>query len=65
MASTAVIAGPAPTDTAPSVPHIKRLWQETSRVEQIARLKALQIQTDLELGGRAWSEASLLWNNMP
>ncbi len=34
-------------------------------MEQLARLKALQIQADLKLGGRAWSEASLLWNNMP
>ncbi len=68
MASIAVTAGQGAqksTSTSPSVPHIKRLWQETKRVEQLARLKALQIQTDPKLGGRAWSEASLLWNNMP
>ena len=65
MASAAVIAGQGAQKSTSEPAHIVRLWRDTTRVEQLARLKSLQIQADLERGGRAWNDAHLLWENLP
>jgi hypothetical protein len=65
LAASVAIAGPSPTNVAPQQPHIVRLWNDTARVEQLARLKSLQIQADIKLGERAWADANLLWKNLP
>ncbi len=65
LVASAVIAGPGPIDTTPSVPHIVPLWRDTTRTEQLIRLGALQLQTERELGAEAWELAHLAWRNLP
>ena len=66
MASAAVIEeGQGAQKSTSAPPRIVRLWRDTTRVEQLARLKALQIQADPELGARAWNDAHLQWENLP
>ncbi len=71
MASAAV-AIPSPhgsATTGPTVgeqpPHIVRLWGESTRVEQLARLKALELQPGDEYGLQAWQQAQEIHRNLP
>ncbi|MFC1610923.1 hypothetical protein ACFL6C_08185 [Myxococcota bacterium] len=67
MACAAAIAGKAPpqgtANTAP--PRIVRLWRDTTRVEQLARLNALELQSGDKFGERAWELAHQQWRQIP
>ena len=57
-------AGQTPV-TANSAPTIKRLWKDTERLEQIARIRALHLQSCDREGLKAWEEASRIHANLP
>ena len=66
MASALAIPGLGPTTTsATTPPRIVRLWRDTIRVEQLARLKALELQPGDDFGQRAWDLAFEQWANLP
>ena len=68
MASAAaVIPGPSPTtpSTATTPPRIVRLWSDATRAEQLARLRALELQAGDDYGQRAWDLAHEQWQNLP
>ena len=66
MAASAVIAGQgAQKSTSDSPPHLVRLWRDTVRTEQLARLNALELQPGDEHGDRAWELAHEQWRDLP
>ena len=66
MASALAIPGPGPTTTSSTTPpRIVRLWRDTTRVEQLARLRSLELQPGDDFGQRAWELAHEQWRNLP
>ena len=66
MASALAITGLGPlSPTTPPTGHIKRLWRDHVRVEQLARLKALELQVGNDYGQRAWEMAQEAWRQLP
>jgi len=65
LASAIAIPGPGPTSTAKTPPRIVRLWHDTTRVEQLARLRALELQPGDDFGQRAWDLAYEAWRQLP
>jgi len=67
LASAIAIPGsnPRPPNAATNPPRIVRLWRDTVRVEQLARLQALELQAGDEFGQRAWDLAHEQWRNLP
>ena len=66
MASALAIPGPGPTTTSSTTPpRIVRLWRDTTRVEQLARLRSLELQPGDDFGQRAWTLAHEQWRNLP
>ena len=67
MASIAAIAGQgAPKSTSDGAPpRLVRLWRDNVRVEQMARLRSLELQPGDEYGQRAWELAHQQWRNLP
>jgi len=57
--------GSATTKAGEDSPHIVRLWRDTVRVEQMARLRSLELQPGDEYGQRAWEMAFEQWRNLP
>jgi len=46
-------------------PRVVRLWQDTTRTEQLARLKSLELQPCDEPGQQVWKLAHEAWHNLP
>ena len=66
MASALAITGLGPlSPTTPPTGHIKRLWRDHVRAEQLARLKALELQPGDDYGKQAWELAYEQWRNLP
>ena len=66
MASALAITGLGPlSPTTPPTGHIKRLWRDHVRAEQLARLKALELQAGNDYGQRAWEMAHEAWRQLP
>jgi len=68
LASSAAITGQgAPKSTPATTPprHLVRLWRDTIRVEQMARLRKLQLQPGDEFGQHVWEMAHELWGQLP
>ena len=66
MASALAIPGPGPTTTSSTTPpRIVRLWRDTTRVEQLARLRSLELQPGDDFGQQAWELAHEQWRNLP
>ena len=66
MASALAITGLGPlSPTTPPTGHIKRLWRDHVRAEQLARLKALELQAGNDYGQRAWEMAHEAWRQIP
>ena len=66
MASALAITGLGPlSPTTPPTGHIKRLWRDHVRTEQLARLKALELQAANDYGQRAWEMAHEAWRQLP
>ncbi len=70
MAASAAIAGQgAPKSTSPSTaaspPRLVRLWRDTTRVEQLVRLRSLELQPGDDYGDRAWELAHQQWLQLP
>ncbi len=68
MASIAVTAGQGAqksTSAAVTPPRLVRLWRDTTRVEQMVRLRALELQPGDDFGQRAWELANQHWRQLP
>jgi hypothetical protein len=66
LASALAITGLGPlSPTTPPTGHIKRLWRDHVRAEQLARLKGLELQAAKEYGERAWEMANEAWRQIP
>ena len=66
MASALAITGLGPmSPTTPPTGHIKRLWRDHVRAEQLVRLKALELQAANDYGQRAWEMAREAWRQLP
>jgi len=65
---SSALAIPAPEPTTRDVvapPHLRRLWQEATRVEQRARLKGLELQLGEGYGQEAYTRAYAQWRQLP
>ena len=66
MASALAIPGSGPTTTSSTTPpRIVRLWRDNTRVEQLARLRSLELQPGDDFGQQAWALAHEQWRNLP
>ena len=63
MSSAVATTGPGPTEAASA--RIVRLWRDTVRTEQLARLRALELQPGDDFGERAWQLAYEQWRQLP
>jgi hypothetical protein len=66
LASALAITGLGPlSPTTPPTGHIKRLWRDHVRAEQLARLQALELQAAKDYGERVWEMAYQAWRQIP
>lgn len=66
MASAAATAGQGATaDYLESPPRIVRLWRDTTRVEQLARFRALELQAGDDYGQNVWQVAYEAHRDLP
>ena len=65
LASAIATSAPGSASAATAPPHIVRLWRDTTRVEQLARLRELELQAGDEFGLRAWELAHEAWRQLP